>query len=197
MLPACSSTQSFSPADFTCCTWKLLSELQASRGRHRGPEMVRAPALQEGSQRRRPFPRPSANTKTHTGFYPSSAHALDGPMSSTHAGLSPPTLQPDIDIKDALCRLVGSPLSSDDWRLASLGISAGGARSAQQHAPAAYVAGLSATAALSDRIWHAFDEYKTGFWLLPLSSRVRTPVACPSALSSMNRGTRLQRTHGH
>ena len=54
-----------------------------------------------------------------------------------------------------------SPLSSDDWRLASLGISAGGigARSAQEHAPAVHVAGLSATAALSARIWPAFDEY--------------------------------------
>ena len=55
----------------------------------------------------------------------------------------PPTLQPDAlaqadaDVRDALGRLVGSPLSADDWRLASLGISAGGigARSAQEHAP--------------------------------------------------------------
>ena len=68
--------------------------------------------------------------------------------------------QVDSDIKGALCRLAGSPLSDDDWRLASLGISAGGvgARSAREHAPAACVASLSATAALSTRIWHVFGE---------------------------------------
>ena len=50
------------------------------------------------------------------------------------------------DIRSALCHFVGRPLSDDDWRLASLGITAGGlgARSAAEHAPAAYVASFSA-----------------------------------------------------
>ena len=86
-----------------------------------------------------------------------------------------PTLQPDAlaqadaDIRGVLGRLVGSPLSDDDWRLASLGISAGGigARSAREHAPAAYVASLSATAALSARIWSSFDEYDLDSGMLP------------------------------
>ena len=83
----------------------------------------------------------------------------------------PPALQPDAlaqadaGIRGALCRLVGSPLSDDDWRLTSSGISAGGvgARSARVHAPAAYVASLTASAALSARIWPAFDEYDLDF----------------------------------
>ena len=47
----------------------------------------------------------------------------------------------DRDIRSALCHLIGRSLSDDDWRLASLGITAGGlgARSAAEHAPAAYV----------------------------------------------------------
>ena len=63
--------------------------------------------------------------------------------------------QADSDIKDALGRLAGSPLFIDDGRLASLGTSAGGigARSSQEQAS------LSATAALSARIWPAFDEH--------------------------------------
>ena len=52
----------------------------------------------------------------------------------------------DGDIRSALCHLIGRSLSDDDWRLASLGITAGGlgARSAAEYAPAAYVASFCA-----------------------------------------------------
>ena len=65
----------------------------------------------------------------------------------------------DTDIRLALGRLVGSPLSDDDWRLASLGITSGGvgARSASEHAPAAYVVSFAACRDLSCVIWPSFD----------------------------------------
>ena len=77
----------------------------------------------------------------------------------------PPDAQPsgllaaDTDIRLALGRLVGSPLSDDDWRLASLGITSGGvgARSAREHAPAAYVASFNACRDLCCVIWPSFD----------------------------------------
>ena len=100
----------------------------------------------------------------HTGPSPFSALVLGGAKILYSCRTVPPTLQPDAlaqgdaDIRGALGRLVGSPLSDDDWRLASLGMGAG-ARSAREHAPAAYVASLTATAALSARIWPAFAEY--------------------------------------
>ena len=92
--------------------------------------------------------------------------APDGPEFSTPVGPSRPRsnrapwLEADFEIISALDRLVGSPLSDDDWRLASLGISSRGigARSAHEHAPAACRASPSATGKLSRRIWPAFDE---------------------------------------
>ena len=65
----------------------------------------------------------------------------------------------DTDIRLALGRLVGSPLSDEDWRLVSLGISSGGvgARSASEHAPAAYVASFAACRDLCGIIWPSFD----------------------------------------
>ena len=129
-----------------------------------------------------------------------------------------PTLQSDAlaqadpDVRDALGRLVGSPLSADDWRLASLGSSAGGigARSVQEHAPAACIAGLSATAALSTRIWSAFDEYDLDSGCLrsdaefELQSRVPegAVISDESLSSSQNafifhdRSPHIQRIHG-
>ena len=83
--------------------------------------------------------------------------ALDGPKINYSCGTVPPSLQSnalgqvDFDIRGALGRLVGSPLFDDDWRLASLGISSRwiGVRSAQEHAPAPFIASMSATAKLS------------------------------------------------
>ena len=77
----------------------------------------------------------------------------------------PPDAQPvglrnaDTDIRLALGRLVGSSLSDDDWRLASLGIASGGvgARSASEHAPAAYFASFAACRDLCCIIWPSFD----------------------------------------
>ena len=93
--------------------------------------------------------------------------APDGPEFSTPVGTVPPSLQSgalaqaDFEIRSALDRLVGSPLSDEDWRLASLGISSRvnwSSRSAEEDAPAARIASPSATAKLSRRIWPAFDE---------------------------------------
>ena len=58
-------------------------------------------------------------------------------------------------------QLIGRPLSGDDWRLASLGIAAGGlgARCAAEHAPAAYVASFSACRGLCGQLWPAFDPF--------------------------------------
>ena len=68
-------------------------------------------------------------------------------------------LAADTDIRSAIGRLVGAPLSDDDWRLASLGISSGGigARSACEHVPAAYVGSFPACRDLCAAIWPAFD----------------------------------------
>ena len=69
--------------------------------------------------------------------------------------------QADQDIRHSLGRLVGSPLSDDDWRLASIGVAQGGlgARSALEHAPAAYISSLAQTQELCTRIWPGFGEY--------------------------------------
>ena len=65
----------------------------------------------------------------------------------------------DSDVRSALCHLIGRSLSDDDWRLASLGIAAGGlgARSAAEHAPSAYVASFSACRELCGLLWTDFD----------------------------------------
>ena len=65
----------------------------------------------------------------------------------------------DNGLRAALSQLIGRPLTEDDWRLASLGVAAGGlgARCAAEHAPAAYVASFSACRELCGRLWPAFD----------------------------------------
>ena len=69
--------------------------------------------------------------------------------------------QADLDIRHSLGRLIGDPLSDDSWRIASIGVSNGGlgARSAAEHAPAAYISSLAQTQTLCTLIWPAFDEY--------------------------------------
>ena len=105
--------------------------------------------------------RPSADTTILRGPSPSCALARDGcrtvPPPLQAAGLG----NADRDIRHSLGRLVGSPLSDEDWRLASFGVAAGGlgARSAVEHAPAAYVSILAQSQELCARIWPGFDEY--------------------------------------
>ena len=69
--------------------------------------------------------------------------------------------QADTDIRHSLGRLVGSQLTDDSWRIASLGVANGGLgiRSAAEHAPAAYISSLGQTQALCTLVWPAFDEY--------------------------------------
>ena len=80
----------------------------------------------------------------------------------------PPSLQAksldkaDRDIRHSLGRLLGSPLSDDDCRLASIGVANGGigARSASEHAPAACIStSLAQSQELCARMWPGFDEY--------------------------------------
>ena len=67
----------------------------------------------------------------------------------------------DNDLRAALSQLIGRPLTEDDWRLASLGVAAGGlgTRCAAEHAPAAYVASFSASRELCGKLWPAFDPF--------------------------------------
>ena len=74
------------------------------------------------------------------------------PLDAQPSGL----LAADTDIRLALGRLIASPLSDDDWRLASLGIGVG-ARSAREHAPAACVASFAACRDLCSVAWPSFD----------------------------------------
>ena len=67
----------------------------------------------------------------------------------------------DSDLRAAPGQLIGRPSSGDDWRLASLGIAAGGlgARCAAERAPAAYVASFSARRDTCCLLWPAFDPF--------------------------------------
>ena len=67
----------------------------------------------------------------------------------------------DSDLGAALGQLIGRPLSEDDWRLGSLGVTAGGlgTRCAAEHAPAAYVASFSTCRELCVQLWPAFDPF--------------------------------------
>ena len=111
--------------------------------------------------------RPSAATTIRKVHSPSCVPARVGLKSCNPAGRCLLSLQAaglcnaDRDIRHSLGRLVGSSLSDEDWRLASLGVASGGlgARSAAEHAPAAYVAGLAQSQELCARIWPGFDEY--------------------------------------
>ena len=100
---------------------------------------------------------PSASCGRVLGGPRSSIHAAPCLPDAQHAGL----LAADTDTRSAIGRLVGPPLSDDDWRLASLGFSSGGigARSACEHAPAADVGSFSACRDLCAAIWPAFDPF--------------------------------------
>ena len=60
-----------------------------------------------------------------------------------------------------MSQLIGRPLSDGNWRLASLGIAAGGlgARCAAEHAPAAYVVSFSVCRELCCQLWPDFDPF--------------------------------------
>ena len=69
--------------------------------------------------------------------------------------------QADMDIRHSLGRLIGDSLADEAWRIATIGVANGGlgARSASEHAPAAYVSSLAQSQDLSTLIWPAFDEF--------------------------------------
>ena len=134
---ACSSSQSFAPSDFPGCTWVGSSNFK----------LLGAPVricLAGAFLSLGPSWPPLAGFLTCKELSVCFALALVGPRFSFPIALSILMLissasTPPIVKIARLCRLIGRLLSDDDWRLASLGIAAGGlgARSAAEHAPAA------------------------------------------------------------
>ena len=110
---------------------------------------------------------PSVATPTRKAPSPSSALVAAGPRFSSRAGRYPRPTRPKAEVKliktfaTLLGGLSAAPSSDDDWRVASIDVANGGleARSALEHAPAAYVSGLAQTQELCTRIWPGFDEY--------------------------------------
>ena len=97
----------------------------------------------------------------------------------------------DSDLRAAMGQLIGRTLSGDDWRLASLGIAAGGlgARCAAEHAPAAYVASFSACRGLCGQLWPAFDPFDLDRGLPPSGGRRCPAQRYPSGANDTPRVT--------
>ena len=119
VVPACSSVQNFTPQDFEGCCWvpdgnfKLLGRLLVQRigvKRFSIGEFAR-PAH---------YSRPLAATTIRKVHSPSCVPARVGLRSCSHAGRCLLLFR-----LQAFAMLVGSPLSDQDWRLASLGVAAG------------------------------------------------------------------------
>ena len=164
VIPPCTSSQSFGPDSFPGCCWNGNASFKLLVSAIGPPEWCKL------LLRRRV--RKARALIDAIGRFPDSHRAFCLLRSCSRwaevlysCRTVPPDAQPlglhaaDTDIRLALGRLVGSPLSDDDWRLASLGITSGevGARSAREHAPAAYVASFAACRDLCSVIWPSFD----------------------------------------
>ena len=164
VIPACTASQSFGPGNFPGCTWNGSASfklLGAAIGTTDWCEALlsrrvdKARALLDAIGR---FPDAQGAfclLRSCSGWAKVLYSCRTVPPSAQSAGL----LAADTDIRLALGRLVGSPLTDADRRIASLGITSGGigARSACEHAPAAYIASLSACRDLCSSIWPDFD----------------------------------------
>ena len=153
VIPACSAFQTFFPSDFPGCTWiatRNFKLLGAATGDRQWCESLLSKRVAKASALIRAIGR----YRVPHGAFKLLRSCAGWAQILCSCRTVPPSLQSgalardDFETRSALGRLVGSPLSDDDWRLASLGTSSGriGARSAQ--APAAYIASLSATAKL-------------------------------------------------
>ena len=166
VIPACSASQTFFPSDFPGCTWiatRNFKLLGAAVGDRQWCESL----LSKRAAKASALIRAIGRYRVPHGAFKMLRSCAGWARILNSCRTVPPSLQSgalaraDFETRSALGRLVSSPLSGDDWRHASLRISSGriGGRSAQEDAPAAYIASLSATAKLSRRIWPAFDEY--------------------------------------
>ena len=166
VIPACSLAQSFCPADFQGCSWngtsnfKLLGAPVGSDawceellGRRVGKARALLSAIGRFPDAQGAF----SLLRSCSGWSKVLYSCRTVPPDAQFRGLR----TADSDLRAALGQLIGRPLSEDDWRLASLGVAAGGlgARCAAEHAPAAYVASVSACRELCGHLWPAFDPF--------------------------------------
>ena len=120
-------------------------------------------SLSSTSASRRPGPcsRQQVEITIHKGPSPFCGLVQAGPEFSTLAKQSPPRLQSvslERDIRHSLGRLVGSPLSDDDWSLASLGVSVrASVLVARWSMPRPL--GVAQPQELCTPMWSGFDEY--------------------------------------
>ena len=151
VIPACSAVQNFTPHDFEGCCWvpdgnfKLLGAAIGSQGwceAHLDRRVTRARTLLEVIGRYRDSQGAFALLRSCTGWAKVLYSCRTVPPPLQAAGLC----NADRDIRHSLGRLVGSPLSDEDWRLASLGVAAGGVGAVAQwstHRPLMFPVWLS------------------------------------------------------
>ena len=143
VVPACTSVQNFSPHDFEGCAWvpdgniKLLGAAIGSQSWCEAllkRRVVKARNLLDAIGRYPDAQGAFALLRSCSGWAKVLYSCRTVPPPLQAEGLS----QADQDTRHSLGRLVGSPLSDDDWRVASIGVANGGlgARSALEHAPA-------------------------------------------------------------
>ena len=166
VIPACSFAQSFCPGDFQGCSWNGTSNfklLGAPVGSNEwceellGRRVGKARALLSAIGRFPDAQGAFSLLRSCSGWSKVLYSCRTVPPDAQFHGLR----TADSDLRAAMGQLIGRPLSEDDWRLASLGIAAGGlgARCAAEHAPAAYVASFSACRELCGQLWPAFDPF--------------------------------------
>ena len=163
VIPACSSTQSFGPGDFQGCSWHstISSFWELLLGPMSGVRSFwvagKARALLSAIGRFPDAQGAFSLLRSCSGWSKVLYSCRTVPPDAQFNGLR----TADSDLRAAMGQLIGRPLSGDDWRLASLGIAAGGlgARCAAEHAPAAYVASFSACRELCGQLWPAFDPF--------------------------------------
>ena len=164
VIPPCTSSQSFGPDSFPGCSWNSAASFKLLGAAIGPPEWCELLLGRRVRKARELIDAIGRFPDSHGAFC--LLRSCSGWAKVLYSCRTvPPDAQPlglqaaDTDIRLALGRLVGSPLSDEDWRLASLGITSGGvgAHSASEHAPAAYVASFAACRDLCSVIWPSFD----------------------------------------
>ena len=166
VIPACSLAQSFCPADFQGCSWNVTSNFkllgapvgsdawcEELLGRRIGKARALLSAIGRFPDAQGAFCLLRSCSGWSKALYSCRTVRPDAQMGGLRTA--------DSDLRAALGQLIGRSLSVDDWRLASLGVAAGGLGvcCAAEHAPAAYVASFSACCELCGQLWPAFDPF--------------------------------------